>query len=167
MESKVEKWLDRELEDLKEYLKEKLLNSYWYDILTPIEQKFYLAWEIDRIGRYDELSLDYYEHNKYPLLIPQYEITVKNKKYIVDFAVVMNNLRDWDAEKTKNDLLLIELDSYLWHGSTPEQYTKEKERERVLFNEGYKVMRFSGREIYKDVEKCINEVIGYLQGEMI
>lgn len=79
----------------------------------------------------------------------------------------MNNLRDWDAEKTKNDLLLIELDSYLWHGSTPEQYTKEKERERVLFNEGYKVMRFSGREIYKDVEKCINEVIGYLQGEMI
>jgi len=24
-------------------------------------------------------------------------------------------------------------------------------------------MRFSGREIYRDVEKCVNEVIDYLQ----
>ena len=38
------------------------------------------------------------------------------------------------------------------------QYIK---RERDLMNEGYKIMRFSGREIVRDVEKCVEEVIDY------
>jgi len=34
-------------------------------------------------------------------------------------------------------------------------------QERDLMNEGYKIMRFSGREIVRDVEKCVEEVIDY------
>jgi len=40
-------------------------------------------------------------------------------------------------------------------------YSNEKKRERDLMNEGYKIMRFSGREIVRDVEKCVEEVIDY------
>ena len=54
------------------------------------------------------------------------------------------------------------MDSYLWHGSEPKQFDKEKKRERELQKKGYNLMRFSGREIYRNVEKCVGEVLDFL-----
>lgn len=159
MEKKIEQWLEKKLDNLKENLKEMFLENQWCHTLTPIEIKFYLAWQIEKLFHYDELPLYYYENAKYPILIPQYKIITRNRSYIADFVVVMHNLKNWDAPKTKDNLLIIELDSYLWHGSTPEQFTKEKERERILQKENYKIVRFSGREINRNVEKCVNEVM--------
>jgi len=161
-------WLDESTKGLVEELKDRLVNTIEFEKLSPIEKKFYVAWEIEMIRRYDEIPLYFYPMNyPYLSLVPQKEIIIKNKKYIkkyiIDFMVIIKNLKKWDEPETKDNVLIIELDSYLWHGSKPEQFVKEKERERILSKEGYKIIRFSGREIYKNVEECVDEAMGYCE----
>lgn len=51
-------------------------------------------------------------------------------------------------------------DSHLWHEKTKEQAQYHKERERFLIANGWKLLRFTGSEVYKDPSKCIDEVLG-------
>lgn len=158
MENKMEQWFKNSMNNFVEAFGERM-ESITCD-LSPIEKKFYIAWNIEMLGRYDEISLYFYDDDKYPLLIPQKEIIIKEKHYRVDFLLIMKDLKNWEKPVIKKDMLIIELDSYLWHGADPMQFTKEKERERELQKEGYKIIRFSGREVYRDVEECIDEIIG-------
>lgn len=48
----------------------------------------------------------------------------------------------------------IELDGYEFHRATKEQVDKENERTRILTAEGWRVVRFSGREINDDARGC-------------
>ncbi len=162
MENKVGKLLGEMGQNLKEEWKENISIEIEDYNLTPIESLFYITWKFKKISEYDELPLSYHEHWKYPLLYPQREIKIKDKKCRVDFLILMKDLRNWDEPEIKENILIIELDSFLWHGSDPEQFTKEKERERGLKKEGYNVMRFSGREIWRDVEKCVDETMQYI-----
>ena len=52
--------------------------------------------------------------------------------------------------------IIVELDGYEYH-HTKEQLTNDALRQRYLVRSGYKVIRFTGREIYKDVERCVRE----------
>ena len=162
MEDKVEKWLEKRSQDIKEEWKESMYEGIGHYNLTPIESLFYITWESKKIVEYDELVLYYHEKWKYILMYPQKEIQIKDKRYKVDFLILMKDLRNWDAPEIKEDMLIVELDSYLWHGSNPEQFTKEKERERILQKEGYNVITFSGREIWRNVERCVDETIQYI-----
>jgi len=160
MESKVEKWLEKRGQDVKEI---------WGDITkwrlkkceSPIEMLFLIEWYY----REREENILPERFPKY-FIRPQYKI---NNKFRVDFAILHITEDEClkyreDYSQIKDKALVIELDSYLWHGSSPEQFVKEKERERYLKKEGWNIMRFSGREIYKDVEKCVEEVINYFEG---
>jgi len=78
-------------------------------------------------------------------LIPELQREVWiNKKYRVDFLIPSKKI-------------VIELYGYKYH-RTKEKLTKDAERERYLQRLGYQVVRFTGSEIYKDVQKCVNEV---------
>lgn len=44
-----------------------------------------------------------------------------------------------------------------------EQASKDKQRERSLSSQGYKIFRFTGSEIFKDPFKCIHEIITYIE----
>lgn len=160
MEDKIERLLEEKGQQIKEEWKENIRGRMYN--LTPIESLFYITWESKKISEYDELPLYYHENWKYPLLYPQREIQVQDKKYRVDFLIVMKDLRNWDEPEIKENILIVELDSYLWHGSDPTQFTREKERERELKKKGYNVLRFSGREIWRDTEKCVDETIQYI-----
>ena len=159
--------MDKKVEEL---LKEKKQNiaDIWESCVrenikkceSPIEELFYIEWiyynpfgEEDMPGGYG-----YY-------IIPQFKI---NNKYRIDFLISYTTSEEWwfknEREHPQKDKsIIIEIDSHLWHGSSPEQFTKEKERERELQKEGYKIIRFSGREIYRDVNKCVNEIIDYFK----
>lgn len=52
---------------------------------------------------------------------------------------------------------IIELDGHEYH-SSKEQLEKDAIRQRYLTRAGYSVIRFTGREIFKNVTKCVNEV---------
>lgn len=70
--------------------------------------------------------------------------TEKHHRYRVDFLL-------------KDARLIIELDGHDYH-STKEQLAKDASRQRYLIRAGYTVMRFTGSEIFKDVQACVREV---------
>lgn len=165
MQKNVEKYLEKRAKDLAEEWVERVWGIVEAIKLTPIESLFYIEWEKETASRYDEIPLYYYDNERMPFLYPQWELEVKKgkekKKYRVDFLIIMKDLRNWDEPDKKENTVIIEIDSYLWHGSTPEQFTKEKERERELTNAGYKIIRFSGREVYKNPIKCVEDAMSF------
>jgi len=159
MKSKVEKWLEKRAQDIKEEWED---DAKWRckKCESPIEELFLIEW----IYREKEENLNPEGFPKF-YIYPQYKI---NNKYRVDFLVIYIPEDDWleckrNYNNIKDKTLIVELDSHLWHGTTSEQFTKEKERERELQKEGWHIMRFSGREVYRNVEKCIDEVIKYFK----
>jgi len=79
-------------------------------------------------------------------LIPELEKEVWiDKKYRVDFLIPSKKI-------------IIELYGYQHH-NTKAKITKDAERERYLQRVGYQVIRFTGTEVFKDVRKCVYEVL--------
>jgi len=70
----------------------------------------------------------------------------------------------WIDQKYRVDFLIpskkevIELYGYKYH-NTKEKITKDAERERYLQRLGYQIIRFTGTEVFKDVHKCVYEVL--------
>jgi very-short-patch-repair endonuclease len=81
-------------------------------------------------------------------LIPELETEIEIGHYRVDFLV-------------RSKKIIIELEGHDWH-STKAQRTRDTKRERYLQQQGYQVLRFTGTEIFKDVNACVEEVVTYL-----
>jgi len=150
METKVEKLLEKRSQDIKEEWKDEI-NDKLSLCESPIEKLFLIEFEY-------QVKAEPYE--EYYWIMPQYKIN----NYRVDFMIYYHYFSKWMTKKNeypeqnKSKSLIVELDSYLWHGSNPEQFANEKKRERELQKEGWNIMRFSGREIYRNVEKHVEEV---------
>lgn len=87
-----------------------------------------------------------------PNLIPQYEVqTSAGKKYRLDFAKIINH----NLKRNKLLKIAIELDGHDFH-KTKEQRTNDTERQHNLELDGWKVIRFTGSQIYKDLNHCVD-----------
>jgi hypothetical protein len=154
MESKFEKWLDKRGKDIKQLWIDRASDCAG-QCESPMEKLFYIEWvyQTDDRDSYDNIYV-----------MPQFKID----NYRVDFLIYTNTDKYWMSKEfsypqyNKKNSLIIEIDSYLWHGSTPEQFAKEKERERYLQKNGWIMHRYSGSEIYKNVEKCVEEELEYI-----
>lgn len=71
-----------------------------------------------------------------------YQPQVRMGRYTVDFLV-----------ETQNNKVIVECDGRAFHDPS-----KDAERDKVLSLEGYPICRFSGSELYADVEKCIQTI---------
>src|SRR5690349_7049254 len=71
-----------------------------------------------------------------------YQPEVRIGHYIVDFLV-----------GTQKDKVIVECDGWAYHDPS-----RDSERDKVLALEGYPVCRFSGSEIYADVDKCVEAI---------
>lgn len=111
---------------------EFVLNHSWFD--SPIEELFY--WCFTKLT----------DKNLY--LIPQ--VDFNDLPYRADFVV------GGDYETENGLTLIVECDGHDYH-SSKEQIKKDNERQREIENLGYTFIRFSGSEIYNDVEKCVEE----------
>ena len=81
------------------------------------------------------------------------EIICKNgKKYRLDFYFIV------DYKNQETIRFDIECDGYNFHQKTKEQVEYDNQRQRDLQNEGFEIIRFSGSEIWKDVQKCVDEI---------
>lgn len=74
--------------------------------------------------------------------------------YRLDFAVI-----------TPKQKLAIELDGHEFHERTKEQAARDKSRDRALVADGWKVLRFTGSEVWRDVGACISELQNLLWAE--
>lgn len=64
------------------------------------------------------------------------------------------------CENTENpSLIVVECDGHDFHERTKEQAERDRRRDREMQSAGYRVFRFTGREIYRDAFKCADEVI--------
>jgi len=134
--------------------------EFEHPMLSPIEQLFFIEW----------FSRDYRVHTKEENrfgLTPQFQ-DESTGKYIIDFKIsfidyiINTDLQYKFSEKALMQIeepkLGVELDSHQWHEKTKEQAQRDKERERFLIKNGWKLLRFTGREVYKNPEKCLNEL---------
>jgi very-short-patch-repair endonuclease len=56
-------------------------------------------------------------------------------------------------------LMIVECDGHEYHERTKEQAARDKKRDRYFQSKGYKVLRFTGSEIWADPEGCASEII--------
>jgi len=101
--------------------------------LSPIESRFLAAWERRNANDAPGHSVG---------LFPQYPL--RGGKYRLDFA--------YSPKK-----IAIELDGLHAHSST-EQIANDRRRQREIEADGWRVIRFGGKEIHADVDACVNEV---------
>lgn len=87
----------------------------------------------------------------------------------VDFLITYVDLGDY-VEISRNNIpttrtirqMVIECDGHEYHSRTKEQAMRDRQRDRVLQRNGYKVFRYTGSEIWSDVFKCAEEAIDTL-----
>lgn len=113
-----------------------------HEITSPVEQLFLMAWKF--AGVEDRFRVT---------LRPQHKIECAPVTYSTDFAV----LRDGTDLR-----IAIEIDGHDFHEKTRAQVAKDKARERAIIAKGYTVLRFTGTEIVRDTQKCVNEVVDIL-----
>ena len=82
------------------------------------------------------------------VIAPQYQID----HYIVDFGIFIKGIA---KEKIK---IVVECDGHDFHEKTREQAARDKRRDRDLQIAGWKVLRFTGSEIWRDYSWCIAAV---------
>ncbi len=161
---------ERSIQDLKADFIERLFLKTSYDLFscrdlleTPIEESLCQAilfsdygcdWEAfgkQRIIDYDWDNLKADQENPF-IIQPQRKVG----PYRVDIAIRV-------FENGRTMLLAVECDGHDFHHATKQQVERDKKRDRFLSSKGYKVLRFSGSEIYRDVESCADEVVGIVR----
>src|SRR5690625_4144124 len=88
-------------------------------------------------------------------IMPQKEVVVNDRKYRLDFLIECNM-------SDKKHKFAIECDGHDFHEKTKEQAARDKARERNLMSGGYKIIRFTGLEIWEDAVKCSSEIINII-----
>lgn len=88
---------------------------------------------------------------------PQYRIEPQYVwgRYRIDWAVL--------ERETDKPLAFIECDGHDFH-SSEEQLARDKARDDVCLAAGIRTFRFTGKEIHRSAEFCIDVVFTYLRG---
>ncbi len=77
----------------------------------------------------------------------QPSLRVGDRAYRLDFAFL-----------SKAGRVAVELDGHDFHERTKEQAARDKSRDRDLTTAGWRVLRFTGSEVYKDCGACVRQV---------
>ncbi len=84
---------------------------------------------------------------------------IKFGQYRVDIAI-------WDASLPFNHtpprMMVVECDGHDFHEKTKEQARRDKQRDRFLVSKGYKVLRYTGSEIWADPGAIADDIINEL-----
>lgn len=92
---------------------------------------------------------------------PQFEVG----KYRIDFRLVAKAYDarlnpPWSTRK-----IMVECDGHEFHERTKEQAKRDRAKDRHLQALGYKILRFTGSEIWADPYKCAKETFTFLNGK--
>lgn len=75
-------------------------------------------------------------------------VKVMGGKYRIDFA---------DVER----MVGIEIDGHAYH-SDKESFARDRVRQRELEIEGWRLVRYSGQEVHRDADACVNDLLAWL-----
>lgn len=129
---------------------------------SPLEQHFLLTW-IQIFGANAEYEMDDspYVANEWEIeqgrltfiLYPQRSAFAEDKHYRLDFFLGVY------LQTTGHFIECdVEIDGHDFHERTKEQARRDRARDRALTRRGYKVIRFTGQEVYSNVIAVIGEI---------
>lgn len=121
-------------------------------IKSPIEQMFYVAWQYGCEGN-DDCTLD--AQHKVGKFKCDFSVMLLDHFVNHEYRFTLKELEQLDKELPK---IVIELDGHQWHEKHASQVEKDKQRERFIVSQGYKVYRFSGWEVFRNPLDCVSEV---------
>lgn len=116
---------------------------------SPIEQLLAIHLMDSEYHLYKELSV--FDGFRSVWINPQSEVLANERKYRLDFLVEV-------IFEKKEFKFAIECDGHNFHEKTKEQAARDKARERNLTMNGYRVVRFTGSEIWADPISCISDL---------
>lgn len=129
----------------------EIVNSVGGDFIeSPIEAIFYVWWEA--ISRVRGWRMQ---------LTPQLSVEVEGRQRRLDFVldVILSNFTTEAREHGVTvPRIAIELDGHDFHERTREQVIDRNERDRALQAAGWSVVHFSGSELHRDPEACVEAV---------
>lgn len=109
-------------------------------VRSPIEGVFYLA----TVGPSFISDLNvFYEPEGYA-------------PYVPDFLIQRGG-----RERDHREYVFVELDGHDFHEKTREQAEHDKRRDRWFAAHGHRLLRFTGREVWRDATACVDEVLGF------
>lgn len=139
------------------------LNQYCYEVQisvntdSPVREEFgrfcftYGFWDF-ALGRAGSETY-------FCLVQGQKPLTIDGREYRVDFFFEL--VADIGIVRTKRKMLArvaVELDGHDFHERTKEQAERDRSRDRAFTKEGIRVLRFTGREVYRDADAVVREV---------
>ena len=83
---------------------------------------------------------------------------VRFDSYVIDI-VVTSRMRGLPL------LIAVECDGHDFHERTKEQAARDKSRDRALVKAGFRVIRFTGSEIWHRPSECADEIVDIIEGE--
>lgn len=87
----------------------------------------------------------------------QREIECGENKYRVDFLIPVI------FYKKIYRCYIVECDGYEFHQKTKEQVQNDYIRQRNIEMSGYRIIKFTGSEVFKDANNCVTEILKYIQ----
>jgi hypothetical protein len=90
--------------------------------------------------------------SNWSFMVTQLPVAFSDRSMRLDFALYMHDRR---GEPT---WLNVEVDGHDFHERTKEQARRDRSRDRCLTRAGWRVLRFTGSEIVRDVGRCWSEV---------
>lgn len=159
---------EADLESYREYYRKfcELLDFWESDKSLDMTIDEYLDMELDK----GKMSID--ERKYLRILTFRYHLmdmhdsihlTLQPKfaSIIIDGKSIRPDLYFWHPSR-KNFGLIVECDGFEYH-SSKEMFSKDRKRDRTLQLRGYKVLRFSGQEIYNAPVSVAAEILDTLQ----
>ncbi len=78
----------------------------------------------------------------------QYRVARGGAVYRLDFAIVADDQK-----------IAIEVDGHDFHERTKKQAAHDKSRDRALVTAGWKLLRFTGSEVWADPDRCVQQIM--------
>lgn len=130
---------------------------------SPIETAFAVAFEwvcryyfMDFYIQKDGLLLDaenlHNGSNSWVYMEPQAKIS----EFRVDFLITFS------TGHRKHQNMIVECDGHNFHDRTPEQASRDRERDRSLTSSGYRVYRFTGTDLNRRPIECVTELAEFI-----
>ena len=123
---------------------------------SPIEvgllKGFIGLWLFDRSIKFDGLDGSPLETEWSARVYTQHQVG----RYRVDFAI---RVEASTAGKQLSAWIAVECDGHEFHEKTREQAARDKARDREITAASYRILRFTGSEIYRDCVGCARQAI--------
>jgi len=87
----------------------------------------------------------------------QAEINIANRQFRVDFLISC-----YDSKTGQMVSYCIEVDGHDFHEKTKEQARRDKQRDRLIQSVGYRILHFTGSEVYRNVTGVVDEILNHI-----